>query len=73
MLCVTHSAQIVVLIHHSLLVQKQTKDGRTFTRVLPLNRTQKINEVARIMSTGLVSKLLLSNAEEMVKRGEEIT
>ncbi|HIU42558.1 MAG TPA: DNA repair protein RecN [Candidatus Egerieicola faecale] len=72
-LCVTHSAQIVALSHHSLLVQKQTKDGRTFTRVLPLNRTQKINEVARIMSTGLVSKLLLSNAEEMVKRGEEIT
>ena len=71
-LCVTHSAQIVALSHHSLLVQKQTQEGRTFTKVLTLNRTQKINEVARIMSTGLVSKLLLSNAEEMVKRGEEI-
>lgn len=68
-LCVTHSAQIAALSQTHFLICKQTEQQRTYTTVTELCGEQKVREVARIMSTGEITPLLLKNARAMVEAG----
>lgn len=70
-ICVTHSAQIAALSEHHFLIQKKTEADRTFTSVVSLSGSEKVREVARIMSTGEITPLLLANANAMVQAGEK--
>ena len=64
-LCVTHLAQIAAKGDRHLLIQKAVRDGRTFTEVLPLDRAQREQELARIIG-GRVSDANLTAAKEML-------
>lgn len=66
-LCVTHLAQIAIMASDHLLIEKNAKDGRTFTQVLPLDFEARKHEIARIMGGDNVTELLLQNAEELLK------
>ncbi|WMJ23039.1 DNA repair protein RecN [Paludicola sp. MB14-C6] len=67
-IAVTHSAQIAALGDHHFLIQKESRDDRTFTDVTKLDYNGRIHEVARIMSTDKITDLMLKNAEEMIIR-----
>lgn len=66
-LCVTHSAQIAALGDAQFLIRKETSDGRTRTRVFPLDIEGRVEEIARIMSTDAVSDLMRQTARSMLR------
>lgn len=65
-ICVTHLAQIAALADCHLKISKQSAAGRTFTEVELLQRDGRINEVARIMSTGVITDNMLKLAAELI-------
>lgn len=65
-ICVTHLAQIAALADCHMKIVKQSADGRTFTEVDTLDRAGRIDEVARIMSTGVITDNMLKLAAELI-------
>ena len=69
-LSVTHSAQIAALADHQYLIRKETDGKRTFTKVHELSERERIEEVARIMSTDQITDLMRSTAAQMIEQGK---
>ena len=67
-ICVTHLAQIAAMADNHLLIQKNTQNGRTFTKVEPLSYEDRISEIARIMSGAELTENLYKSAKELVDR-----
>lgn len=67
-ICVTHLAQIAAMADNHLLIEKNTENGRTFTKVEPLSYEGRINEIARIMSGAELTENLYNSAKELVDR-----
>lgn len=67
-LCITHLAQIAALAQTHILIEKQTENSRTYTRIKPLDFEGRKQELARIMDGGLTESGLKA-AEEMLRRG----
>ena len=70
-LCVTHSAQVAALACSQYKIEKLSDGERTFTVVNKLDFDSRIQEIARIMSTGTITDLLLDNAHQMLLGGRE--
>jgi len=66
-LCVTHLAQIASLANNHLLIQKKISDDRTYTSVKSLDTSERIHEIARIMSGENITDMTLRAAEELIK------
>lgn len=69
-ICITHLAQIAAPANNHVLIEKQTEDSRTFTRIKPLDYEGRKRELARIMDGGLTESGL-KTAEEMLKAVSE--
>ena len=69
-LCITHLAQIAALAQTHMLIEKQTENSRTYTRIFPLDHEGRKRELARIMDGGLTESGLKA-AEEMLSRKAE--
>ena len=67
-ICVTHLAQIAAMADNHLLIQKNTQNDRTFTKVEPLSYEDRISEIARIMSGAELTENLYKSAKELVDR-----
>ncbi len=65
-LCVTHLSQLAVMADNHLLIEKQTKDDRTFTSVNKLDFEERKHEIARIMVGENITETALKNAEELL-------
>jgi len=65
-LCITHLPQVAVFADQHLLVNKQVKDGRTTTQVLPLAAQARTNEVARMLAGSTITESAVSHAAEML-------
>ncbi|MBN6741777.1 DNA repair protein RecN, partial [Acidithiobacillus sp. MC6.1] len=48
-LCVTHLAQVAAQGHQHLRVEKQVMNGQTLSAVRTLNRTERQQEIARML------------------------
>lgn len=70
-LCVTHLPQIAALSEAHVRVSKHAEAGETFTRAEPLDETEKVAEVARLLSGIEVTPQSLASAEELVSRGRQ--
>jgi DNA repair protein RecN (Recombination protein N) len=64
--CVTHLAQIAAQADRHILIEKQIKDGNTFTILRNLEFEGRKRELARIMGGVEITDLMLQNAEEML-------
>lgn len=71
-ICVTHSAQIAALADNHMCITKHEIAGRVETEVKKLDRSGRINEIARIMGGENISETLLKTAEEMLDEGQNI-
>ena len=71
-ICVTHLAQIAARADNHLLIEKNTKNGRTFTKVEPLDKNERINEIARIMSGTEITENLYNSAKELLDRSLKV-
>ena len=67
-LCVTHLAQIASLADNHLFIEKETRDGRTFTSVRILEDSERVNEIARIMGGDIITDATIKAAEELIKQ-----
>ena len=69
-LCVTHLPQLAAMADTHFSVEKGERDGRTYTRVLRLNREQRKAELARITGGSRVTEALLESAGELLDQAE---
>ncbi|MBQ2236914.1 MAG: DNA repair protein RecN [Clostridia bacterium] len=67
-ICVTHLAQIAAVCDNHLLIEKKTKNNRTFTEVKSLDYNDRIEEIARIMSGTQMTENLYNSAKELLER-----
>ena len=54
-LVVTHSPQVAALGAHHWRVEKRVEAGQTLSTVLPLSATDRVEEIARMLSGDTVS------------------
>ena len=66
-LCITHLPQIAAVADGHLLIAKTEREGRTFTKVTPLDREGRKREIARIIGGAVITETTLASAEEMLK------
>ena len=65
-LCVTHLPQLAALATTHFLIDKQERDGRTYTTVTPLDFEGRKKELARIIGGTSITETTLKSAEEML-------
>ncbi len=70
-LCVTHLPQLAAMADTHFSVEKGERDGRTYTQVRQLDRTQRREELARLTGGAHVSEVMLSGAEELLTEAEK--
>jgi DNA repair protein RecN (Recombination protein N) len=68
-LCVTHLPQIASRADHHWRVRKHVERGRTVTDVDPLDREQRVEEIARMLGGETVTDTARDHAREMVNQG----
>lgn len=64
--CVTHQAQVASSAHHHFVVEKYTEGQQTFSRIIPLRETDKIDEIARMLGGLTITEQTRSHAQEML-------
>ncbi|MGM9578260.1 MAG: DNA repair protein RecN [Evtepia sp.] len=69
-LCVTHLAQIAAMSDSHFSVQKEEKEGRTYTNVAVLDREGRKQELARLTGGAHTSAAILEGAEELLREAE---
>ncbi|WP_281214201.1 DNA repair protein RecN [Shewanella insulae] len=65
-LCVTHLPQVAGNGHQHMFVDKQSKAGQTETSMVPLDKGQRIEELARLLGGDVITNNTLANAKELL-------
>jgi DNA repair protein RecN (Recombination protein N) len=69
-LCITHLPQVAALAHDHLQVSKQTRDGQTFTAIVPLTEAARCEEIARMLGGMEITRQTRAHAKEMIARAQ---
>ena len=69
-LCITHLPQVASQAHQHLRVQKQSEKKHTQTQVCPLDPSERIREIARLLSGVEITEQSLAHAEDMITRAQ---
>ena len=69
-LCVTHLPQLAAMADTHFSVEKGERDGRTYTKVVLLDRQRRMAELARITGGAKVTPALLESAGELLDEAE---
>ena len=70
MLCVTHLPQLAAMADTHFSVEKGEENGRTFTRVVELDRAQRCAELARLTGGAAATETQLRGAEELLSAAD---
>lgn len=65
-IAITHLAQIAALADEHLLVEKETEGNSTITRIRPLDKNEKVIEVAKLLSGEKVTDASIKSAKELM-------
>lgn len=65
-ICVTHLAQIAAFADNHLLIEKQTDDEQTVTKVKKLEGENRIRELARIIGGDVITPSTMKSAQELI-------
>ncbi len=69
-ICITHLAQIAKYGTRQFRISKQVADGRTFTRIIPLeDENARVEEIARMIGGTTITDATLTHARELLKQG----
>ncbi|GAA6190446.1 DNA repair protein RecN [Phaeobacter sp. NW0010-22] len=66
-LVVTHSPQVAAQGAHHWRVQKQVEDGITLSTVVPLSKTERVDEIARMVAGDTITKEARAAARSLLK------
>ena len=72
-ICVTHSPQIASISRNHFLIEKKVVDNNTISTVKKLDKENKINEIARLLSGMKITDKSLNNAKELIEFNSKIT
>lgn len=72
-LCITHLPQIASQGQSHFTVEKYVEDSRTFTRVIPLDESERIEEIARLMSGEKITENVRESARQLIEEGRAST
>lgn len=64
-ICITHLAQIASMADCHFLIEKGISRERTVTGIRKLSGEEGLNELARLLGSGEMTKAVLENAKEM--------
>ncbi len=64
---ITHLPQIASKGKSHLFVYKEDKENKTFSNIKKLSSTERIQEIAKMLSTGSPTPAAISNAKELLK------
>ncbi len=67
--CVTHLPQVASCAHNHLKVEKSSDDKTTKTSINPIERDNRINEIARMLGGINITENTLNHAKEMIEEG----
>ncbi len=67
-IAITHLAQIAALADEHLLVEKETEGNSTYTKIRPLDKNEKVIEVAKLLSGEKVTDASIKSAKELMLR-----
>lgn len=70
-MCVTHLPQIAAMADNHYLIEKEERNGRTFTQVGPLDREGQRRELARLHGGDHITDTTLASAEEQLVSAQE--
>ena len=65
-LCVTHLPQVAAKAHRHYRVSKETADGRTTSRIEPLERSGRVEEIARMLGGAEITATTRKHARELL-------
>jgi DNA repair protein RecN (Recombination protein N) len=65
-ICITHIPQVASFADHHLTVRKMVVGKRTVTQVMPLNESERKQEIARMLGGPQLTKKSLENAAELL-------
>jgi DNA repair protein RecN (Recombination protein N) len=66
-ICITHLPQVASFADHHLIVRKASRAKRTVTEVVELSRTERKEELARMLGGPELTKKSLENAAELLE------
>ncbi|GAB1475423.1 DNA repair protein RecN [Bacillota bacterium] len=64
--CITHLPQIAAFSDHHYQISKDEDSGRTITTVKPLDKKEKVLELARLLGGLNLTETAIKNAEELI-------
>ena len=65
--CVTHLPQVAGNGHQHMFVNKHTKAGKTETSMVSLDKSQRVEELARLLGGDVITSNTLANAKELLQ------
>ncbi len=69
-LCITHLPQLAAAADTQFSIVKETREGRTYTRVTKLDDNGRIRELARLIGGERVTDTTLKSAEELIQAAQ---
>ncbi|GGI84583.1 DNA repair protein RecN [Legionella impletisoli] len=66
--CVTHQPQVAASAHHHFLVEKHSDQQQTYSHIIRLQDSDKINEIARMLGGLKVTEQTRSHAKELLQQ-----
>lgn len=69
-ICITHLPQVASQAHNHLRVEKQTSKKQTSSQVVCLDKEQRRQEIARMLSGVKITEQSLAHADEMIERAQ---
>ena len=70
-LCVTHLPQVAALAHQQMQVSKLSSEDTTHTRIRPLDGTDRVDELARMLGGIKITRQTREHAREMMELGQQ--
>ncbi|MBA3537089.1 MAG: DNA repair protein RecN [Tatlockia sp.] len=70
--CVTHQPQVASSAHHHFVVEKHSDNKQTFSRIVPLAKAEKIDEIARMLGGLTITEQTRSHAKELLTQSSEL-
>lgn len=71
-ICITHLPQIAAMADTHFVIEKETKEGRTATRIYPVEDQTLLKELARMLGGDQITEAALQNAAEMKRMAQEV-
>ncbi len=66
-ICITHLAQIASFADHHFRISKHVSGGKTKTAITPLDKNERIEEIARMIGGEKITEATIAHAVEMLK------